>query len=83
MNTSVSVKDVDFSVSVGDIVGVRSLISGYGSKNWKLIEAEYYPDGIPDAESHSNSHDGKTWRHAGKAEITKVTDSRIQFSLLG
>lgn len=83
MSTSVSVNDVDFSVNVGDVVGVRILISGYGSKQWKLIEADWYGDEIPGSESHSNSYDNKVWRHAGKAEITKITATRVEFEVIG
>jgi hypothetical protein len=83
MKTYVLTEDVDFNIVVGDVVGVRSLIAGYGEDDWKLIEADYYGESIPERDTTSYSADGKTWSHAGRAEITKITTKKIHFSLIG
>lgn len=83
MGISIAAESLDFTARVGDVVGCRALISGYGGKKWKLIEADWYGLSIPPAESHSNGYDNKIWRHAGAARITKITDLRVFFQLVG
>lgn len=79
MSKSVSATDVDFDISVGDVVGCRRLISGYGNRDWLLIEAEWYGDGISDYEPRSYSCDNRCWRHCGRARITRITKKSIFF----
>ena len=79
ITTSVSINSVDFSIAVGDTVGVRVLVSGYGSEKRRLIEADWFGGVVPPAESHTNGHDGKIWRHDGAVRIYRITMSRIFF----